>query len=104
MNVTIFANSALPYSSPADFVGNRAAHAVLEELYGKEPLYTSSGGSVPLLNMFRSQLGVDTVNFGFGLPDEAIHSPNEFWRLSSFRKAQTGYCMLLQELATTQMK
>jgi acetylornithine deacetylase/succinyl-diaminopimelate desuccinylase-like protein len=104
VNVTIFANAALPYSSPTDFVGNRAAHAVLEELYGKEPYYTRSGGSVPLLTMFYTELGAHTVNFGFGLPDEAIHSPNEFWRLSSFRKAQTGYCMLLHELSTVAAK
>jgi acetylornithine deacetylase/succinyl-diaminopimelate desuccinylase-like protein len=104
VDVTILPNAALPYRSPVDFAGNRAAHAVLQELYGKEPLYTRTGGSVPLLTMFHTELGADTVTFGFGLPDEAIHSPNEFWRLSSFRKAQTGYCMLLYELATMQVK
>ena len=102
VNVTIFANAALPYSSPSDHIGNRAAHAVLEEMYGKAPYYTRTGGSVPLLTMFHQELGAHTVNFGFGLPDENIHSPNEFWRLSSFRKAQHGYCLLLQELAATQ--
>jgi acetylornithine deacetylase/succinyl-diaminopimelate desuccinylase-like protein len=104
VKVTIFANAALPYSSSPDFAGNRAAHVVLEELYGKEPYYTRSGGSVPLLTMFYTELGAHTVNFGFGLPDENIHSPNEFWRLSSFRKAQQGYCLLLLELAGTQVK
>lgn len=102
VNVTIFANAALPYAAPADFVAVRAAHAVLEEMYGKEPYYTRTGGSVPLLTLFYTELGAHTVTFGFGLPDEAIHSPNEFWRLSSFRKAQTGYCMLLHELAQAQ--
>lgn len=102
VNVTIFANAALPYRSPSDHAGNRAAHAVLEEMYGKPPYYTRTGGSVPLLTMFRQELGAHTVTFGFGLPDENIHSPNEFWRLSSFRKAQQGYCLLLQELATVQ--
>lgn len=102
VDVTIFENAALPYSVPADYAGNRAAHAVLEELYGKEPYYTRTGGSVPLLSMFYTELGAHTVTFGFGLPDENIHSPNEFWRISSFRKAQQGYCMLLHELATVQ--
>ena len=102
VNVTIFENSALPYSAPADFAGNRAAHTVLQEMYGKEPYYTRTGGSVPLLTMFQTALGANTVTFGFGLPDESIHSPNEFWRLSSFRKAQMGYCMLLHELANAQ--
>ncbi|MCC6457027.1 MAG: dipeptidase [Caldilineaceae bacterium] len=104
VNVTIFENAAYPYRSPSDHAGNRAAHVVLEELYGKPPYYTRTGGSVPLLTLFYRELGAQTVTFGFGLPDENIHSPNEFWRLSSFRKAQQGYCLLLQELATVQAK
>jgi acetylornithine deacetylase/succinyl-diaminopimelate desuccinylase-like protein len=103
VQVTIFENAAHPYSVPVDYAGNRAAHAVLEEMYGKEPYYTRTGGSVPLLTMFYEELGTHTVTFGFGLPDEQIHSPNEFWRISSFRKAQQGYCMLLHELATAQL-
>ncbi len=71
---------------------------VLEELYGKAPYYTRTGGSVPLLTLFYRELGAYTVTFAFGLPDENIHSPNEFWRLSSFAKSQKGYCMLLHEL------
>lgn len=104
VNVTIFANAALPYRMAADYAGNRAAQIVLSEIYGKEPLYTRSGGSIPLLTMFRSELGAQTVSFAFGLPDEAVHSPNEFWRLSSFRKAQQAYCMFLQELAATNIQ
>lgn len=102
--VTILPNAALPYQAPADHAGNRAAHIVLEEMYGKAPYYTRTGGSVPLLTLFQQELGAYTVTFAFGLPDENIHSPNEFWRLSSFRKAQQGYCLLLQELATVQAK
>jgi acetylornithine deacetylase/succinyl-diaminopimelate desuccinylase-like protein len=34
----------------------------------------------------------------FGLNDENIHAPNEFYRLSSYRKSQTAYCMLLERL------
>jgi acetylornithine deacetylase/succinyl-diaminopimelate desuccinylase-like protein len=35
--------------------------------------------------------------FAFGLDDEKIHAPNEFFRLSSFKKSQFGYCKLLEE-------
>lgn len=100
VDVEVFANAAYPYVVPADHPGNQATHAVLEKLYGKPPYYTRTGGSVPLYQLFMDQLGVYTVTFGFGLPDENIHSPNEFWRMSSFRRAQTGYAMLLEELAT----
>jgi acetylornithine deacetylase/succinyl-diaminopimelate desuccinylase-like protein len=99
VKTTTLANAAVPYFMAADHPGNRAAHAVLEQLYGRPPYYTRTGGSVPIYEIFLSALDAYTVTFGFGLEDENIHSPNEFWRLSSFKKAQTGYCMLLHELA-----
>jgi acetylornithine deacetylase/succinyl-diaminopimelate desuccinylase-like protein len=99
VDVTVFQNAAMPYVVAAEHPGNQAAHAVLEELYGKAPYYTRTGGSVPLYTLFRENLGVSTVTFGFGLPDEQIHSPNEFWRLSSFRRARVAYAMLFHELA-----
>lgn len=101
VEVTIFENAAYPYSVPAELDGHRAIHAVLEEMYGKAPYYHGSGGSIAILPLMHRILGMHTISFGFGLPDEPIHSPNEFWRLSSFRKAQEGYCMLLHELSTT---
>ncbi len=104
VEVTIMQNAALPYVVEANHPGNVAAYAVLEELYGKPPYLTRSGGSVPLYNLFREHLGVSTVTFGFGLPDENIHSPNEFWRVSSFRRACVAYAMLLHELAKLDVK
>ncbi|MCC6170247.1 MAG: dipeptidase [Caldilineaceae bacterium] len=98
VNIRRFENSAVPYLMPADHPGNAAARRVHLRLYGKEPFYVRSGGSIPVLNMFLTSLGAYTVNFGFGLPDENIHSPNEFWRLSSFDRAQQAYCLLLHEL------
>lgn len=88
-----------PYVMPADHWGNRAAVRVLTELYGQEPYYVRSGGSIPICGDFLERLGVYTVNMGFGLPDEKAHSPDEFFRLSSFRRSQTAYRLLLHELA-----
>jgi acetylornithine deacetylase/succinyl-diaminopimelate desuccinylase-like protein len=93
------AATSLPYLMPADHPGNKAADAVLTELYGKPPYYTRLGGSVPVCPLFLKNLGAYTVSFGFGLEDEQLHAPNEFWRVSSFKRAQKGYCMLLAKLA-----
>ena len=87
-----------PYSISADHWGNRAAAAVLQEMFGTEPYQTRSGGSIPITGVFREQLGVDTISFGFGLEDENIHAPDEFFRLASFRKGQVAYCLLLEKL------
>ncbi|HWQ13446.1 MAG TPA: dipeptidase [Roseiflexaceae bacterium] len=91
--------AAKPYTMPADHWGNQAAREVLTELYGREPYYTRTGGSIPVCTLFHEQLGAYTVNFGFGLDDERQHSPNEFFRLSSFRRGQEAYCRLLHRLA-----
>ena len=88
-----------PYEIPADNRFNRIAAGILAEEYGKAPLYLRAGGSIPITGCFRDHLGVHTVNFGFGLKDELAHSPNEFFRLSSFRRSQRLYARLLQRMA-----
>lgn len=97
--VTIGESGALPYLAPRDHLGNRAASAVLREMYGKEPYYVRSGGSVPVCTLFLQSLGVYTISFGFALEDELQHSPNEFFRIANFERGQEGYCMLLRQLA-----
>jgi acetylornithine deacetylase/succinyl-diaminopimelate desuccinylase-like protein len=93
-------NGAMPYEMPFDHPGNVAAAAVHRRLYGKEPYFVRVGGSIPVVGMFLEALGAYTVGFGFGLDDENIHAPNEFYRLSSLRRAQEAYALLLHELAT----
>ncbi|QBD76289.1 dipeptidase [Ktedonosporobacter rubrisoli] len=91
--------TAQPYLIPADHWGNRAAADVLEELYGKAPYHERTGGSIPVCELFLTQLGAYTVGFAFGLEDEQIHAPNEFFRLSSFRRGPVAYCKMLHRLA-----
>jgi len=98
VTVSMQETGAYPYLMPADHPGNQAARDVLLDLYGKEPLYVRSGGTIPVCAMFLTSMGVYTVNFAFGLNDERIHSPNEFFRLASFERGQRAYCLLLQRL------
>ena len=97
--VSIKENGARAYLMPGDHPGNTAARDILVKLYETEPFLARSGGSIPVCGMFLELLGVYTVGFGFGLNDERQHSPNEFFRLSSFERGQQGYCMLLERLA-----
>lgn len=101
VTVTPEQSMANAYLMPNDHPGNVAASAVHQELYGREPYYIRTGGSIPFCSLFRDQLGVYTVNFAFGLNDERAHAPDEFWRLSSFERGKTAYCMLIHELAQT---
>ncbi len=90
---------AKPYLMRFDHPGNRAVRDVLVHMYGREPYEVRSGGSIPICTILLDELGVYTVNFAFALEDERQHSPNEFFRLSSFRRGQEGYCLLLERLA-----
>jgi acetylornithine deacetylase/succinyl-diaminopimelate desuccinylase-like protein len=96
--VRSLSGTAKPYLVPVDYWGNRAVEAVLMEMYGKAPYYIRLGGSIPVCELFLSMLGAYTVNFGFALMDEQMHAPNEFFRLSSFRRGQVAYGKILHRL------
>lgn len=95
------ANRAHPYLIPQNHPGLQAAASVLKEIYDQEPYRIRMGGSIPANSLFRQVLGVYTIIFGFGLPDERQHAPNEFFRLSSFELGQKAYGMLWKRLAET---
>ena len=101
--VTVQARSlggnARPYLIPASHPGNKVAHEVLRELYGVDPYYVRSGGTIAICDLLLTHLKAYTVSFGFGLHDERYHAPNEFFRISSFRRGQEAYVLLLQKLA-----
>ena len=96
--VTPLAFRAYPYLVPEDEPGNAAVRAVLVELYGRDPYYVRSGGSIPVCSLFQRHLGAYTASFAFGMEDEGAHSPDEFFRLASFHKGQSAYCTLLERL------
>jgi acetylornithine deacetylase/succinyl-diaminopimelate desuccinylase-like protein len=56
------------------------------------------GATIPVNALFFQLLGIYTVIFSFGLQDECQHSPNEFFRLSSYERGQKAYGMLLKRL------
>ncbi|HEX6509283.1 MAG TPA: dipeptidase [Chloroflexota bacterium] len=89
---------ARPYLIPRDHWVNAVAADVLSNLYGRDPYYTRLGGSVPVAELFLSNLGAYTVSFAFGLEDEQMHAPNEFVRLRSFERGQEAWVALLQRL------
>jgi acetylornithine deacetylase/succinyl-diaminopimelate desuccinylase-like protein len=76
----------------------RIAGSVLRDLYGKDPYHIRSGGTIPVNALFLEHLGAYTIVFAFGLTDERQHSPNEFFRLSSYERGQKAYGMLLKRL------
>ena len=76
----------------------RAGSVVLERLLGRRPVPVRLAATVPITALFKSLLGIDTLMFAFGLPDEDVHAPNEFFRLSSLPLGLRAWAMLLEEL------
>ncbi len=73
-----------PAVTPTDSKAFRAASSAFEEVWGKSPIPTRDGGSIPIVSLFKKELGLDTVLMGFGLDSDAIHSPNEHYGIKNF--------------------
>jgi acetylornithine deacetylase/succinyl-diaminopimelate desuccinylase-like protein len=69
-----------------DSVPIQAAAAALKEVYGKDPIFTREGGSIPIAALFDEILHAPVVLMGFGLPDDNLHAPNEKYSLDQFFK------------------
>ncbi len=74
------------YVSPIDTVEYIAASKAMEVSFGKKPIPTRSGGSIPIISAFERILGIKSILLGFGLDEDAIHSPNESYPLYNFYK------------------
>ncbi len=73
-----------PTVTPTTSAAYAAASAAFEEVWGKRPIPTMEGGSIPIVALFKEVLKSDTVLMGFGLDSDAIHSPNEHYGLFNY--------------------
>ena len=69
-----------------DSIAFQAASDAFEEAWGKRPIPTRDGGSIPIVALFKQELKTDVVLLGFGLDEDAIHSPNEHYGLFNYFK------------------
>lgn len=74
------------YVCPIDLPAYQAAEKAVGIAFGQTPLAVRRGGSIPIISTFEQVLGIKTVLMGFGLEQNAIHSPNESCRLDIFEK------------------
>jgi acetylornithine deacetylase/succinyl-diaminopimelate desuccinylase-like protein len=75
-----------PVLTPTNSIAFKAASKAMEETFGKKPIPTRGGGSIPIVALFESILGLKSVLMGFGLDTDAIHSPNEHFGIFNYFK------------------
>jgi acetylornithine deacetylase/succinyl-diaminopimelate desuccinylase-like protein len=91
-----------PWTSSVDHPAVQAAFRAVEKGFGKPPVPTREGGSIPIIPMFTEILGAPVVLLGFGLGDEGAHGPDEHFDLSNFQagiRTSAHYLMEFREVA-----
>ena len=92
-------HAARPYRIQADHPALLAAEHVLERVYRKKPLRVRMGSTLPVAELFKRLLGIDTVFFSFSTTDEDFHSPNEFFRVRRLHEGLEAWALMWERYA-----
>jgi acetylornithine deacetylase/succinyl-diaminopimelate desuccinylase-like protein len=88
-----------PWMTSYDNPFVQAAGRAIEKGFGRKPVFTREGGSIPVVSTFQEELGLPSVLFGVGLPDENAHAPNEKLDVSNFHNGIIASAVLYDEIA-----
>jgi acetylornithine deacetylase/succinyl-diaminopimelate desuccinylase-like protein len=90
-----------PWMTSYDNPYVQAAGRAIEKGFGQKPVFTREGGSIPVVSTFQEELGLPSVLFGVGLPDENAHAPNEKLDVENFHNGIIASAILYDEIAKT---
>jgi len=100
VSVTVESNSDVrAVSTSRDHPAVKAAARAMEGGFGKAPVFIGTGGTIGPVSSFDRILNLPQVLIAVGLPDDAIHAPNEKFTLSQFFKGIKAIAHLYDELA-----
>jgi len=89
-----------PWMTSYDNPFVQAAGRAIEKGFGRKPVFTREGGSIPVVSTFQEELGLPSVLFGVGLPDENAHAPNEKLDVGNFHGGIISSAILYEEIGT----
>jgi acetylornithine deacetylase/succinyl-diaminopimelate desuccinylase-like protein len=89
-----------PWMTSFDNPFVQAAGRAIEKGFGRTPIFTREGGSIPVVSTFQQELGLPSVLFGVGLPDENAHAPNEKLDVSNFHNGIIASAYLYDEISS----
>ena len=93
--------SGLPSISNRHSAGIQAMAEAMQSVWGRPPAFKREGGSVPVVATFQQKLGVETINCGFALPEDNMHSPNEKLHLPTWYKGIDAFIHFFYNLGET---
>ena len=79
-------------------VALQAASRAVKKAFGKAPVFTREGGSIPVVATFDRILKVPSVLMGIGLHDDNLHAPDEKIDLDNFFNGIEAAVHLMHEL------
>jgi acetylornithine deacetylase/succinyl-diaminopimelate desuccinylase-like protein len=88
-----------PWMASPDHPFMQAAGRAIERGFGRKPVFTREGGSIPVVSTFQEMLGLPSVLFGVGLPDENAHAPNEKLDVGNFHNGIIASAYLYDEIS-----
>ena len=88
-----------PWMTSFDNPFVQAAGRAIEKGFGQTPVFTREGGSIPVVSTFQEVLGLPSVLFGVGLPDENAHAPNEKLDVGNFHGGIIASAYLYDEIS-----
>ncbi len=92
-------HGARPYRIPSGHAALVAADQALADVYGVRPRIVRMGGTVPIGELFKRIMGLDTVFFSFSTADEDFHAPNEFFRVHRLHEGLEAWARYWQLIA-----
>jgi acetylornithine deacetylase/succinyl-diaminopimelate desuccinylase-like protein len=93
-------HGGMPWMATLDNAYVQAAGRAIKAGFGQDPVFMREGGSIPVVATFQKELGVPSVLFGVGLPDDRIHAPNEKLDLANFHNGVIASAVLYDEIAS----
>jgi acetylornithine deacetylase/succinyl-diaminopimelate desuccinylase-like protein len=99
VKVTEVSGRGKPWLVPTDHPSLQAVARAIQQGFGKKPVYTRTGGTIPVVGTFDRLLKAPILLMGIGLPDENAHAPNEKLDLDNLHYGMLSAAHLLEELA-----
>ncbi len=104
LKVAEISGRGTPWLAPTDHPAMQAMARAIQKGFGKRPVFTRTGGTIPVVATFTRLLKAPSLLMGIGLPDENAHAPNEKLDLDNLHHGMLSAVHLWNELAEARLE